>query len=135
MADSPRSATTKSPKIPPAKRPKPERSSGSFTAGMLAKPSAVKAALKMNQDKGTQWQMKATEFYNKVLQQVERLLQGIKDEETAKKASDTVKALQLATGTRNKMTPDQFCAKADSVLTLLQRMELPQPPILHPPPT
>ena len=118
-------------KTPPPTKPKTRSSSFSKFA---LKPSELKAALSGKRDKATQWQMKATEFYDRVLEQVERLLQNIKDEETAKQLSGALRSLHISQS-RSKLSPEQFWTKAEAMLTLLQRLELHQPPTVHPPPT
>ena len=120
-------------KTPPPIATKPKTRSSSFSVSPASrKPSELKAAITGKRDKATQWQMKATEFYERIIKQIERLLQSIKDEGTVKQVSGDLKSLHFSS--RSKLSPDQFWAKAEEVLNLLQRIELQQPPIVNPPP-
>ena len=121
-------------KTPPPTKPKPRSRSFSVSpASGQGKLSELKAAITGKRDKATQWQMKATEFYERILQQIERLLQTVKDEGTVKQVRTSLQSLHFSS--RSKLNPDQFWAKAEELLNLLQRIELQQPPIVNPPPT
>jgi transaldolase len=95
----------------------------------LVKPSSIAKSAK--HDEASEWRRKALDFHEQVHQEIERLICMAEDTE---KENVTLKQARISPGNRSKITPEMFSRKAEPVVTLLQRMQLQQPPIFQPPP-
>lgn len=124
-------------KTPPKSLPKPtsrerSRSSAGFIdTQSLKKPSLVGKGIKSD---ANEWKMRALNFHDQVVKEVERLIQNVEDKEVLNKACDLLKKVQVPLKSRNKLTPEKFVEKTEPVVTLLQRIELQHPAVLRPPP-
>ena len=89
----------------------------------LAKPSSVTKHSDISR-----WKENALDLHNQVLQEIERLIKAVEDEATAKKACDTA---WISHENSRKMTPETFLDKAQQIVTLLKRIELPGSAVLQ----
>ena len=81
------------------------------------------------------WKKNALDFLEQIFQEVKRLIQIVEDEATSKKARDILRQAWIPHANRQEMTPEKFLEKAQQVVALLQRVELPHPAVPRPPPT
>ncbi len=121
------------PKTMPKPRERSKTESGIERPSLL-KPSSVKKQ-GGKKEGGASLLSGLLDFYDEVLKETERLLQTVQDEAKAKKAKEALARSKIPPGLRNKMTAETFRVKAETVLTLMQRLELKQPATLRPPPT
>ena len=82
-----------------------------------------------------EWKIKALNYHDQVVHEVERLLQYVEDKEAADKARDILQNARIPPGNRYKTSPEKFLKQAEQVVTILQRIQLQHPPVLQPPPT
>lgn len=129
-ADARESLKPPAPKVLP--RPRSHTASGSGMPGIAKN---VLKSISKHGDANHEWQAKALDYHDQVVQQVERLTQTVGDEATVKKTRNTLKQARISQGNRSKVTPENFWMKAESVMAILQRIELQQPPVLQLPPT
>ena len=108
----------------------------SKTESGIERPSLLKpSSINSKKEGGASLLTRLFDFYDEVLVTTERLLQTVKDEAAVTKAREALARSKIPPSSRRKVTTEAFKAKAEAVLTLLQRLELKQTATLQPPPT